>query len=1129
MLRRLSAFAPLLALLVTVLVTFGGVQKAANTITLPIEVLGGDNHTESVTVQASDVSSVDRIWFLGYSMAHPLAFVNSNPGLYDEPKAEVRLNGGPWVGVTNDNVTCDGLEASRLECVQGPRPVTRFSISTNKLGAPTSGSNTLEFRFNYTPGSQGSGYYILGMAFLRSGESSPSYTTWKDAGAIDGTSFSMTDPQRWTAPENYDTQADIDAGKALWGDRNILIEYPNGERITASCADCHTKSGKDMEVFSFSNNSIIKRSTFHGLSESEGRQIAAYIRSLPADRVSRPWQPTYQPGPTISSPHPDCDGLAPDEAPEKCWVAGAGLEWVLDDDMKTLDHLFPDGITNAAGEQVASTQGYTNMREIPVAMMYPDWNLWLPEVHPLDASAWSESDFTNHEVNTYYENGGLDNDIQQGLSGNPSQVADAFTTWYQNSYQFRKDHIRKRDDPNDDKFSYQQWKSVKLWEKIRGLESLAPQIYKNGEARSWLGADRTIFEVSPHIHKARQFGEDGSAYDLWLDSVWYDLQMVLNAGNKAAQHPIRPMDWKYHLSHTSWSDKTRPPMRYYRSYIKQNQMLDVGDDNEGLRDWYWRHSSHRWLFARRGPTAKKAPLQSVDPATATKLYTAAFKAYMDRILRVPTDDWPRGSGNDVLPGEGYVPDPDRENPRIQDQNYPEHFHIGLQWLEEVGVRHTLLDSAYTWAGKMWPRGNDESAMGNHPTWNELNPCNNSSTCVRGPSVSLTAPSGGDFFTAPASITMTADASAPDGSVAHVRFYVDGTALTTDKSAPFEYTWSDVAAGSYSITAEVKTDAGQTQTSQAASISVYDGTTAVNGVNYEYYEGVWSQLPDYGALSPLKTGKVSSFDLSPREREESFGFRYVTYVQVMQDDYTFYLTSDDGSALYVDDALVADNDGTHGMKERSGTVSLTTGWHKIVVEYFEATQDQGLQVDWASTQFGKTAIPSDRLFLSPGDESESQTIALETGWNTISSHVAPSDSSLDQVFSDADALVMVKNEEGDAYIPSEGVDQIDNWDVTEGYLVYVETDQSISVSGSSVETTASISLADGWNIVPFYPRSSMTVAMAFEPIRSNLVMVKDDEGQSYIPSLGVNTIGEVVPGEGYEVYVTSPVTLTYPAP
>jgi hypothetical protein len=50
-------------------------------------------------------------------------------------------------------------------------------------------------------------------------------------------------------------------------------------------------------------------------------------------------------------------------------------------------------------------------------------------------------------------------------------------------------------------------------------------------------------------------------------------------------------------------------------------------------------------------------------------------------------------------------------------------------------------------------------------------------------------------------------------------------------------------------------------------------------------------------------------------------------------YTFALTSDDGSRLFIDGEVVVDNDGLHGAEERRGDIALAAGWHAIRVEWF----------------------------------------------------------------------------------------------------------------------------------------------------------------------------------------------------
>ena len=45
-------------------------------------------------------------------------------------------------------------------------------------------------------------------------------------------------------------------------------------------------------------------------------------------------------------------------------------------------------------------------------------------------------------------------------------------------------------------------------------------------------------------------------------------------------------------------------------------------------------------------------------------------------------------------------------------------------------------------------------------------------------------------------------------------------------------------------------------------------------------------------------------------------------------YRFFLKSDDGSKLFINRALVINNDGRHVTKEVSASVALSKGWNRI---------------------------------------------------------------------------------------------------------------------------------------------------------------------------------------------------------
>ncbi|HEU4665546.1 MAG TPA: glycosyl hydrolase family 18 protein [Dokdonella sp.] len=88
-----------------------------------------------------------------------------------------------------------------------------------------------------------------------------------------------------------------------------------------------------------------------------------------------------------------------------------------------------------------------------------------------------------------------------------------------------------------------------------------------------------------------------------------------------------------------------------------------------------------------------------------------------------------------------------------------------------------------------------------------------------PSVSITAPANGSTFAAGASITVNATASDSDGSVTKVEFFRGATSLGVDTSSPYSVTWSNAAAGSYSLTAIATDNLGATTTSGAVSVTV----------------------------------------------------------------------------------------------------------------------------------------------------------------------------------------------------------------------------------------------------------------------------------------------------------------------
>ncbi len=133
------------------------------------------------------------------------------------------------------------------------------------------------------------------------------------------------------------------------------------------------------------------------------------------------------------------------------------------------------------------------------------------------------------------------------------------------------------------------------------------------------------------------------------------------------------------------------------------------------------------------------------------------------------------------------------------------------------------------------------------------------------------------------------------------------------------------------------------------------------VLYEYYEGSWTSLPNFDALQPVEMGVVDDFTLASRNRNDYFGFRFLSCLSVDATGvYTFYTKSDDGSKAYINGIGVVNNDGLHGVVEKSGTITLTAGYHPIEITFFERSGGESLQVLYEGPGIAKQKIPGSRL-------------------------------------------------------------------------------------------------------------------------------------------------------------------------
>jgi uncharacterized repeat protein (TIGR02059 family) len=96
-----------------------------------------------------------------------------------------------------------------------------------------------------------------------------------------------------------------------------------------------------------------------------------------------------------------------------------------------------------------------------------------------------------------------------------------------------------------------------------------------------------------------------------------------------------------------------------------------------------------------------------------------------------------------------------------------------------------------------------------------------------PAVSISSPTKNSSFTAPATITIDAVASDPDGTISKVEFYNGSTKLGERSASPYSYTWKEVPEGTYRLTAVAIDNMNARTVSDIVYITVTKSTPAIN--------------------------------------------------------------------------------------------------------------------------------------------------------------------------------------------------------------------------------------------------------------------------------------------------------------
>jgi hypothetical protein len=157
------------------------------------------------------------------------------------------------------------------------------------------------------------------------------------------------------------------------------------------------------------------------------------------------------------------------------------------------------------------------------------------------------------------------------------------------------------------------------------------------------------------------------------------------------------------------------------------------------------------------------------------------------------------------------------------------------------------------------------------------------------------------------------------------------------------------------------------------------------------------IPDFSELDPIGTFVSQSvfwqngtWPDSIKAKGDYFACRLSGYVCIPRTgDYTFYVTSDDGSRLIVDGKTVTSDSVPHPARESSGTLHLEAGWRPLELTYYENSSVASLSLSWSGPDMPKSLIPSEALCHNSESVVDKRLIGFASGLEAEYYSLSPS--------------------------------------------------------------------------------------------------------------------------------------------
>jgi arylsulfatase A-like enzyme len=137
------------------------------------------------------------------------------------------------------------------------------------------------------------------------------------------------------------------------------------------------------------------------------------------------------------------------------------------------------------------------------------------------------------------------------------------------------------------------------------------------------------------------------------------------------------------------------------------------------------------------------------------------------------------------------------------------------------------------------------------------------------------------------------------------------------------------------------------------------------IGYRVYAGSWAWVSEFRGLSPTGEGVAPGVSTAVLKSRDAGGAAFIGYFHAAQDgEYTFFSDSDGGTAVFLHDARVIDDDAGRTGAPVSGRVRLAAGWHPLRVYYRHASGERRLGVEFSGPGIARRPLGGDAIASAP---------------------------------------------------------------------------------------------------------------------------------------------------------------------